>query len=212
MKCPPNVRRGELRRLFLRRGESPIEVANLVEDFMIKYGEATPVAVGNLLQLTWEEKKRGIKTIACIDRAQEEVTAYYLERRRERDRIRKKEQRLRDRRTKGISPGAKQLAGRLNGNWVHIRDLVESAGFRHASSGKTSKRYYAAKQAVLRAGQELSRLGIAELKTEPIPRGGWATFLRWNPATTFRREDFPLRNGTARRPSMFGRNNQWVGP
>jgi hypothetical protein len=194
-----HIRRRELRRLFFRRGETASEVGNLVEDFTIKYGEATAVAVGIRLQLTWDEKRTlGIRTIACIDCTQEEVTAYYLERRRERNRIRMRRQRLRNRRTKGISPRAKQLASRLNGNWIHIRNLVESVGF-HGAWGKKLKRD-AMLLAVWRAGQELCRLGIAELKIEAVPRGGRATFLRWNPATTFRREDFqqPRRERIAR--------------
>jgi hypothetical protein len=67
----------------------------------------TAVALGKHVSLTFAEKtKLAIKTIACVDRSKGEVKAYYLERRRERDRRRMKAKRAINR-TERMSPMAK---------------------------------------------------------------------------------------------------------
>jgi hypothetical protein len=197
---PPNVRRSELKRIFLYRGAAVIEVSNLVEDFMDKHEAASSVKAGIHLQLTWDEKcKLGIKTIACIDRTREEVRIFYRERRRERDRMKKKVIRMQTLKTKDISPRAKQLAAVLNGDWVQTRDLVKSVKQFRREPGRPLKRR-TMMQVALRAGEELCEIGIAEQKIETSAQGGRARFLRWNPTTTYRREDFRelKRKGTPR--------------
>jgi hypothetical protein len=65
-----NIRRGELKRLLLRRAESKIEVHNLVEDILAERDRWTAGALGRRMDLTFHEKIRfGIRTIACIDRS-----------------------------------------------------------------------------------------------------------------------------------------------
>jgi hypothetical protein len=96
MSALPDLRRKELTRLFLHRGtSSAIGVANDVEDFLIQHGKKNAVAAGKILQLTWEEKHQcHIRTVACIDHERWEVSAFYREGRRQRDRDRKRIQRM----------------------------------------------------------------------------------------------------------------------
>ena len=193
MRPPPDVRSEELKRLFRYRGSSEITVANEAADFLDQHGHKDAVAIGKILKLTWEEKRPdnlGIRTIAAYDCDPEVVQAYYRERRRLRDRIRKRRQRLHKRRTTGISPRAKQLASGLNQQWASIEVLAGCL----KSPGRSSK-HKTLLRAAREAGQELCELGIAERKTEVGGRhgrhSGRALFLRWNLATSYCRDDFP---------------------
>jgi hypothetical protein len=172
-----NVRRGELKRLLRHRGVSEIEVYNAVEDIMAERVKWTAAALGQRVNLTFEEKTRlvGIKTIACVDRTKKMMRLYYQERKRERDRMRVNKMREkipRSRDMKGVSPRAKQLAGVLNGEWIESRALGDSIRKRWKLKPD------AIGKAVRRAGQELSDANIAELKYGAGSRGSRVLFLR----------------------------------
>jgi hypothetical protein len=183
---PPNVRRAELRLFLHRDGVSPVVVANMVEDVMDDPALTSAAACGLHVRLTWHHKRTlGIKTIACIDRNREWVAAWYREQKRERDRNRWR--RKMEERPNGISPRARELATELNGQWIPSRDLVERVKAKKVF--RSNRR--ALEQAVLRASQELCEIGVAEQKIDINPRmGGRTRFLRWNPNSEFRREDF----------------------
>ena len=114
-----NIRRGELKRLLLhRRAASKVDVANMVENILAERVKWNSAALGERLQLTFEEKIRlGIRTIACIDRTKAMMKLYYLERKRERDRRRAK-MRTRTSEMIGLSARARNIAAMLNNDWT----------------------------------------------------------------------------------------------
>jgi hypothetical protein len=125
MRQLDNVRRGELKRLLRHRGVSEIEVHNAVEDIMAERSRWTAAALGQRMNLTFDQKIRlGINTIACVDRTKRMMRLYFRERKRERDRMRVNK--MREKITKPISPRAKQLATVLNGEWIESRALGDS--------------------------------------------------------------------------------------
>ena len=86
-----NIRRGELKRILRHNGVSEIELRNRVEDILAERPKWTGVALGRRIGLTFEKKLLlGIRTIQCMDKTPVEVKAYFRERKRTRDRLRKK--------------------------------------------------------------------------------------------------------------------------
>jgi hypothetical protein len=171
MRQLDNVRRGELKRLLRHRGVSEIEVHNAVEDIMAERSRWTAAALGQRMNLTFDQKIRlGINTIACVDRTKRMMRLYFRERKRERDRMRVNK--MREKITKPISPRAKQLATVLNGEWIESRALGDSIRKRWKLKPD------AIGKAVRRAGQELSDANIAELKYGAGSRGSRVLFLR----------------------------------
>jgi hypothetical protein len=174
---PPNVRRREMERLLLHHGVSKVVVANMVEDILDERPEGwTRKALGKRLQVTFAEvKKLWIRTMACVDRTDAEVKAYYRERKRERDRRRVSNMRVQMKvsGTNGVSARARKLAAMLNDDWTPGAVLVE------ATKKKWRLKHDAARKAVRRAVIELSDAQIGfEQKIEIGPRGGYQTFMR----------------------------------
>ena len=169
-----NIRRGELKRLLLhRRATSKINVHNLVENILAERARWTSAALGERIQLTFEEKIRlGISTIACVDRTKAMMKLYFLERRRERDRRRAK-MRTRTSEMIGLSARARNIAAMLSSDWTSGHGLVE------AIEKKWRLKHDAARKAMRRAVIEISDAAIGfEMKAEPGPRGGYQTFMR----------------------------------
>jgi hypothetical protein len=166
-----NVRRGELKRLLRHRGVSEVEVCNAVEDILAERVRWTAAALGQRVNLAFEDKIRlGIKTIACVDRTKRMMRLYYQERKRERDRMRVNK--MRENIKKPISPRAKQLAAVLNGEWIESPALVQQM------QKRWRLKHDGLRQAVLRAGRELCRAGIVEEKIGAGPAGGRVLFMR----------------------------------
>jgi hypothetical protein len=146
-------------------------VHNAVEDILAERLKWTAAALGERVQLTFQDKIRlGIKSIACIDRTKKMVRLYFQERKRERDR--RRVNKMRERITKPISPRAMQLAAVLNGEWVESRALGDSIRKRWKLKPD------ALEKAVHRASQELSDAGLAERKYGTGSRGSRVLFLR----------------------------------
>jgi hypothetical protein len=170
-----NIRRFELKRLLLhRRAASKVEVHNVVEDILGERVRWTHMALGERVQLTFEEKIRlAIRTIACIDRTKMMMKLYYRKRKRERDRRRVNEMRAQTSEMNGISARARKLAAMLKNDWTSGHRLVE------AIEKKWRLKHDAARKAMRRAVIELGNAHIGfEQKIEPGPRGGYQSFMR----------------------------------
>jgi hypothetical protein len=169
-----NIRRGELKRLLRHRGVSEIEVRNSVEDILAERRRWTSAALGERVQLTFEEKTGrglGINTIACIDRTEKMMRLFFRERKRDRDR--RRVSKMREKITKSsLSPRARQLASMLNGEWIEGRALGDSI------QKRWKLKRGALEKAVRRASQELSEAGLAESKYGAGSRGSRVLFLR----------------------------------
>jgi hypothetical protein len=169
-----NIRRGELKRLLRHRGVSEIEVRNSVEDILAERRRWTSAALGERVQLTFEEKTGrglGINTIACIDRTKKMMRLFFQERKRERDR--RRVSKMREKITKpSLSPRARQLAAILEEQWIEGPTLVEQMQRRWRLKADASR------IAVHRASQELSDAGLAERKYGAGSRGSRVLFLR----------------------------------
>jgi hypothetical protein len=167
-----NIRRGELKRLLRHRGVSEIEVHNAVEDILAERVKWTAPALGERMQLTFEEKiPLGIRTIACIDRTTKMMRLFFQERKRERDR--RRANKMREKITKpSLSPRASELASMLNGEWIEGRALGDSI------QKRWKLKRDALEKAVRRASQELSDAGLAEHKYGAGSRGSRVLFLR----------------------------------
>ena len=86
-----NLRRGELKRFFRHEGVTEAEVYNRVEDILTERQRWSALDLGRRINLTFNDKiLLGIRTIKCFDKTPAEVRAYFRERKRTRDRIRKK--------------------------------------------------------------------------------------------------------------------------
>jgi hypothetical protein len=175
MSTLDNIRRGELKRLLLhRRAVSEVEVHNKVEDILAERIRWTATALGERMQLTFEERRQlGIRTIACVDVSKKMVREYYLRRKRERDLRRVHRMRAQIPKAR-LSPRAKQLAAVLNGDWMPSVFLAEVMRKRKG----WPRRHDAAGKAVRRAACELCDVGIGEQKIERGPRGGYVTLVR----------------------------------
>ena len=169
MSTIDNIRRGELKRLLLRRGTSKIEVHNKVEDIIAQRTKWTSLALGWRVYLTFDEKIRlSIRTIACIDRPKKMVQLYFRQQKRERDRMRwarKKRTLARD-----LSPLAKQVAQLVAEKCMRVAEIVELL-----RKGPRSK-HEAARSAVRRALEELDDL--LDVRLEARPTGGFERFVR----------------------------------
>jgi hypothetical protein len=209
MNALSNLRRAELRRLLLhRRAASWIEVHNKVEDILKERIWWTTTALGERMQLTFEERRQlGIRTIACVDVNKKMVREYNLRRKRERDR--RYAHRMRAQNPKArLSRRAKQLAAFLNSNWKSSVCLVAILRKR---KGRPS-RQDAAGKALRRAARELSEAEIGfEVKTEPGPRGGYLTFVRRSSATTDISENHSGRSADGIRAARCGDSNLSIG-
>ena len=185
-----NIRRGELKRLFLHRGTSKLEVHNLVEDIIAERARWTAPALGRRVDLIFHEKiTLGIRTIACIDRTKRMVRLYFREQKRERDRLRwncKKQTLARD-----LSPFARQVADRLaGGKWMRVAEMLQLFG-----KGRRPK-HEAARSAVRRALNELMALGVLEDRMEVRPTGGFERFVRLKKPDNAALHDSPMRERT----------------
>jgi hypothetical protein len=209
MSALDNIRRGELKRLLLhRRAVSEVEVYNKVEDILAERIRWTATALGERMQLTFEERRElGFRTIACVDVSKKMVQEYYLRRKRERDL--RRVHRMRAQIPKAtFSHRAKQLATLINGDWT---PTVFLAGAMRKRKG-WPRRHDAAGKAVRRAAVELHKAEIGfELKTEPGPRGGYLTSVRRSPATAGISENQSARNVDKTRASRSGDSNLSVG-
>src|SRR5690242_12360168 len=84
-----NLRRGELKRFCRHKGVSESEVYNHVEEILEERPRWSALELGKRIGLTFEVKlSLRIRTIRCVDKCPSEVKAYFLERKRTRDRIR----------------------------------------------------------------------------------------------------------------------------
>jgi hypothetical protein len=180
-----NLRKGELKRILRHRRTPEVEVANMAADVLAERFRWTAAALGERMNLTFNEKiALGIRTMAPIDRPRWMVKAYYLQRRRERDRRRSKLNRAKAAVSAGLSQRAQALLAMLNHNWVPSTALDELAmkSFRRPSvvlGGRVQKLKHAAvRSAVLRAARELCEEGFADHKFAPGPKGGKVLYLR----------------------------------
>jgi len=121
-----NIRRGELKRILRHNGVSEIELRNRVEDILAERPKWTGVALGRRIGLTFEKKLLlGIRTIQCMDKTPAEVKAYFRERKRTRDRLRKKRLRQMARPADSLSVRARDLLAVLDGEWIRSPDLAQ---------------------------------------------------------------------------------------
>ncbi len=167
-----NIRRGEVKRLFLHRGTLKIEVHNKVEDILAECKRWTARALGQRVDLTFNEQiKLGIRTMRCTDRSEMMVKLYFREQKRERDRMRwhRKKQSL----ARGLSPAAKKLADLLSAHkWMRVADIVEQFGKRRR--GKRE----GARSAVRRALRKLIAADVIDDWTEARRTGGFERSVR----------------------------------
>ncbi len=165
------IRLNELRRLLRGRGLSDVEAAQFIEAELENFGQWPAGALGDKLELTFDEKiKFSIRTIQCFDRPKHEVDAYYHEKKKERDRMKKAEQRAGKQRTIPVTARAAALLAAIQGRgWVTVPDLAREAvglaGFRRKSADQVALR-----QAVHRATRELREVGLVEF--EQLPNAG----------------------------------------
>jgi hypothetical protein len=150
MNTLDNLRRGELKRLLLhRRAASKVEVHNMVEDILGERVRWTSTALGQRMQVTFEEKARlGIRTLRCVDRTMKMMQLYYLERRRERDRRRANKMRAQTSEMNGLSARTQKLAAMLSNDWMSGYRLVEIL------EKKWRLKHNAARQAMRRGGHK----------------------------------------------------------
>jgi DNA-binding transcriptional ArsR family regulator len=166
-----NIRRGELKRLLLRRGTSEVEVHNMVEDIIAERDRWTARALGQRMDLTFHEKIRlRIKTIACIDRSKKMVQLYFREQKRERDRMRW--QRNKQTLPRDLSPMAKQIAQLVAEKSMSVAEIVDV--LRRPQRRKRE----AARSAVRRALRELIAADLLEVRVEARPTGGYERLVR----------------------------------
>ena len=167
-----NIRRGELKRLFLHRGISKIEVHNQVEDILAERKRWTARALGERVDLNFNEKIRlGIRTVRCADRSEKMMKLYFREQKRERDRMRW--HRMKQSLACGLSPAAKKLADRLFAHkWMSVADIVEHLGNRRR------RKREAARSAVRRALNELIAADVIDVRTEARRTGGFERLVR----------------------------------
>ena len=168
-----NIRRGELKRLLLHRKVSKLEVHNMVEDIIAERARWTAPALGQRVNLTFNEKiGLAIRTIACIDRSKKIMRLYFREKKRERDR--RRWERRRQMPTSDLSLMAKWLTDRLAaGEWVRAADLVE-----HLRKSRRHRKREAARSAVRRALRELAEANSLDIETLDRPQGGFERFVR----------------------------------
>ena len=164
-----NIRRGELKRILRHNGVSEIELRNRVEDILAERPKWTGVALGRRIGLTFEKKLLlGIRTIQCMDKTPAEVKAYFRERKRTRDRLRKKRLRQMAGPADSLSVRARDLLAVLDGEWIRSTDLAQKVEkrkpFRRANGRRLNK--IALRQAVHRACRELCGVALAEEDTE----------------------------------------------
>src|SRR6516165_12048154 len=121
-----NIRRGELKRFLRHDGVREIEILNSVENILAERRRWSADALGRRINLTFQDKLLlGIRTIQCVDRTPAEVKAYFRERKRARDRIRKKKLREMRRPDDDISVRARDLFAVLDGEWIRSTDLAQ---------------------------------------------------------------------------------------
>jgi len=164
-----NIRRGELKRILRHNGVSEIELRNRVEDILAERPKWTGVALGRRIGLTFEKKLLlGIRTIQCMDKTPVEVKAYFRERKRTRDRLRKKRLRQMASPADSLSVRARDLLAVLDGEWMRSTDLAQKVEkrkpFRRANGRRLNN--IALRQAVHRACRELCGVELAEESTE----------------------------------------------
>ena len=164
-----NIRRGELKRILRHNGVSEIELRNRVEDILAERPKWTAVALGRRMGLTFEKKLLlGIRTIQCMDKTPAEVKAYFRERKRTRDRLRKKRLRQMAGPADSLSVRARDLLAVLDGEWIRSPDLAQKVEkrkpFRRANGRRLNN--IALRQAVHRACRELCGVELAEESTE----------------------------------------------
>jgi hypothetical protein len=194
-----NFRRRELRQAMSWPSESAID--GVLRRFQHNWDRT---AVGRHIHLSFERWSRGGKPakygegsvglhyIWPGDRTAKQMRQYLKERKRSADRERKREDRMNRRTTKQIKqilPRARMLAAALasvlDGKWTESRDIVGRLRHKWLSPGGKTLNNNAVYKALHIAARELCDAGIAEQKIEHGTRS-----LRWNPASTFRREDF----------------------
>src|SRR6516162_7700917 len=92
----------------------------------LKHDTLINIRRGELKRILREKKLLlGIRTIQCMDKTPAEVKAYFRERKRARDRIRKKKLREMRRPDDDISVRARELLGALSWEWIRSTDLAE---------------------------------------------------------------------------------------
>jgi hypothetical protein len=199
-----NIRRAGLKRLLLhRRVATKIDVHCKVEDILGERVRWTNKALGERLQVKWEEVKQlHLKGMTPVNVSKETVALYYLERRRERDRRRAKKMRAQMKVTNGLSARARKLAALLNGDWMPLYSLVETV------EDSWRLKHDAAGRAVRRAALELREAEIGfEVKVEPGPRGGYVQFVRRSPSITGISENRGARSADKIRAARKGDSN-----
>jgi hypothetical protein len=175
-----NIRSCELRRLLRHRGVSEIEVHNEVENILDERVRWTATALGERVQLIFDERYRlGIRTIASVDMSKRMTRLKYraqrLERRRERDRRRYQQMKAQ----LPISPRARRLLATLTPDrWHDSRSSIEAMKGHYRRENGRPLNKDALAQAVLRAARELCEADLAEQKIAPGPKGGRVLFLR----------------------------------
>jgi hypothetical protein len=118
-------RYAELRRLYRHRGVHEHQLANVIADLGNVY-DWGPDTLGEAVQLTFiEQTKLGIRTFRCFDQPAAAVTAYYVEKRKERDRMRKHMERPAPPRAVNLSKRAQVIVNELSSDWMAVSALVE---------------------------------------------------------------------------------------
>jgi hypothetical protein len=198
-----NFRRRDLQRAMRPMGTSEIEIDRVLHIFRGRRWNRT--AVGRYINLTfarWEllgararrgKYRLGLRHIWPGDRTAEQMRQYLKDRRREAERERQKENRAMNPKgkIKQISPRARVLAAMLTDDWTESRQFVDRVKQRWLNSAGNQLKGGALAKAFQRAARELCDVSIAEQKIE-LRSGGTIRFLRWNPTSTFRREDFNI--------------------
>jgi len=195
-----NFRRRELQYAMRPLGATEIEIESVLRQYRGRRWDRT--AVGRHINLTfarWQllgkQAKRGglgLRHIWPGDRTAEQMRQYMKDRRRDADRERKRRDRMSrniNPKIKGISPRARILAAVLADEWTESRSLLDSVKPRWRNSAGEHLKSGTAAKALQKAARELCEAGVAEQKIE-VRHGHAVRFLRWSPASIFRREDF----------------------
>jgi hypothetical protein len=122
------VRFVELRELFRKRGVPEVDISSKIADLGNLY-DWSAGEIGQVVELCWAEQlELGIRTIRCTDKTEAEITEFYLDRKRERDRMNKRMKRAaQPAAPKGISDRAQELLGIIVRRWTTRSDLVKAA-------------------------------------------------------------------------------------
>jgi hypothetical protein len=147
---------------------SPGELQHLIDDSNAHPQFWKPDALGNHVELTFQEKvKLGIRNIDCFDKPKHEVAAFHQHRRRQHDAERKRRRRAAGKKARvpkisELSPRARAIFEFLSGHgWASTNDIATAVS---VLPGFASLAWAGMRQAIGRAVRELRDADVVEVK------------------------------------------------